>query len=120
MPTDIWYFGRYVVKKGNEMTKKYKMLDWWIEATGHYAGIEEKIFVCSKNGDICVEPEDFEPQIKKLIESGKCAPGKPAPPKGSFSQLYYLVTCCFFDDNATEVAYEGEFEPVKSEPGKIY
>ena len=87
------------------------MLDWWIEASGYYAGYETTIFVCSKDGKLCVEPEKHEAEIKRLVERGESAPGLPKPPKGSFSQLY---------DVATKITYEGEFEPVKSKPGEIY
>lgn len=102
------------------MTKKYRMLDWWIEATGYYAGYETTIFICSKEGMLCTVPEEYEAEIKKLVERGKCAPGLPEPPKGSFSQLYHIVECCFFDDGATKITYEGEFEPVESKPGETY
>jgi hypothetical protein len=102
------------------MTKKHKLLDWWLEASGCYAGYETTIFVCSKDGRLCVEPEEYESQIKKLVEKGKCAPGLPEPPKGSFSQLFHIAECCFFDDGATEIAFEGKFEPVESVPGRIY
>ncbi len=104
----------------NSMTKKYKLLDWWIEASGYYAGYKTTIFVCSKDGRLCVEPKEFEAQIKKLTEDGKCAPGLSEPPKESFSQLFHIVECRFFDDGATNIAYEGEFEPVESVLGRIY
>ncbi len=102
------------------MTKKYKLLDWWIEASGYYAGCETEVFVCSKDGELCVEPEQFELQIKRLVESGKSASGLPELPKGSFSQVFHIIECRFFDDGATNISYEGEFEPVEAVLGRIY